>query len=325
MSTDNDGINVQSRETPTPIYLGVSAFVLIAGLNAFIVLLGLSNADFSSLSSIVINVFRLPSMVILFGCFALSWTILATKGRYMMLGFIVILGSIAFTLGVPLFADTTAQKHIVTSELGVPDAPLDLSATIEFERTTLSWLAPPRAEEILYYEYRIRYGSYTWDTADSDWTYIPDEFVDELRSRLAYIIEGLDSGVHYTFEVRAVNKIGPSRASFPASVVPDVVPGPVAGPILHGYEESVLVKWLPPNPALSVVYAPPNGYTIWYASEGDDEGRWIDVGDSLEYLVDGLVDGVDYSFEVRAYNTVGTGPSVYTLSLIHISEPTRPY
>ena len=89
----------------------------------------------------------------------------------------------------------------------VPDAPINLLADATDGAVTLSWDAPEDdgGSAIRDYEYRID-GKGRWISIGSTDT--------------THTVTGLTNGTVYTFEVRAVNRIGRSQASLPAEATP---------------------------------------------------------------------------------------------------------
>ena len=90
----------------------------------------------------------------------------------------------------------------------VPGAPTNLMATATDGQVTLTWDAPEDdgGSAITDYEYRIN-GTGNWVSTGSTET--------------TYTVTGLDNDTEYTFEVRAVNRIGSSQAPpEPAAVTP---------------------------------------------------------------------------------------------------------
>ena len=89
----------------------------------------------------------------------------------------------------------------------VPGVPTNLMAMATDGQVTLTWDAPEDdgGTPITDYEYRIN-GTGNWTSAGSTET--------------TYTVTGLDNDTEYTFEVRAVNRIGRSQAPDPAEAAP---------------------------------------------------------------------------------------------------------
>ena len=87
-----------------------------------------------------------------------------------------------------------------------PSPPRNLLVERGDGQVTLTWEAPAAAAAITDYEYRIN-GKGEWiSTGSTDTT---------------HTVTGLDNGTEYTFEVRAVNRIGKGRASNRAEATPE--------------------------------------------------------------------------------------------------------
>ena len=90
-----------------------------------------------------------------------------------------------------------------------PGAPTNLTAVVGDGQVVLSWDAPASdgGAEITDYEYRIN-GQNPWISIGSTET--------------TYTVTGLDNGTAYTFQVRAVNRIGTGRVPNHAEATPEV-------------------------------------------------------------------------------------------------------
>lgn len=92
-----------------------------------------------------------------------------------------------------------------------PGAPTNLTATPQDTAVALSWTAPSNGgSAITHYEYRLSTdGGSTWSSA-----------INTGSTTTSYTVTGLTNGTAYTFQVRAVNAIGPSTYSVSASATP---------------------------------------------------------------------------------------------------------
>ena len=90
----------------------------------------------------------------------------------------------------------------------MPGAPSNLTAMVGDGEVVLSWDTPESdgGAEITDYEYRIN-GTNPWISIGSTLT--------------THTVTGLDNGAEYTFEVRAVNRIGTSRLSSRTEATPE--------------------------------------------------------------------------------------------------------
>ena len=180
-----------------------------------------------------------------------------------------------------------------------PTAPRDFKGSPGDRRVTLSWNAPEsnRGATITGYAYR-----YTRDENTSDetsWT------AGTLGVTTRHLITGLDNGTPYTFELWALNPAATGDAA-PAQATP-------GGPFTlaaAGRDEYVSLSWTP-----APVSGPPVGYYSYRRSNdgGSTWTRWSSMwarlpgypADPLYYVVQSLTNGIEYTFELRAFNADG--------------------
>ena len=94
-----------------------------------------------------------------------------------------------------------APSTLLVSQITVPG-----TANEYVDQLDLLWTTPwHNGSDITKYQYRYAEG--TSVPATAGWTDIPDSAPTEQNSN-GYVVEGLDGGTQYTFEVRAVNGIG---------------------------------------------------------------------------------------------------------------------
>ena len=179
----------------------------------------------------------------------------------------------------------------------MPGLPQNLAATPGDGEVVLTWQAPASngGSAVTEYEYRHAEG-----------TSVPDETAwQSAGTSLTATVDSLTNGAEYAFEVRAVNDVG---ASEPASTTATPVTVPSAPRNLSAVpgDGEVTISWEPPE---SDGGAPIVEYQYRYA-EGDtvpDETLGESAGADLTRTVDGLADGREHTFQVRAVNRVGPG------------------
>lgn len=113
-------------------------------------------------------------------------------------------------------------------------------------------------------------------------------------------ITGLTNGTSYTFTVRATNSIGNGPfSSQSASIAPGTVPGaPTIGTASAG-DASAQVAFTPPGDN--------GGFTITEYTATSTPGSFTGTGSSSPVTVTGLSNGTEYTFKVKATNSIGTG------------------
>lgn len=121
--------------------------------------------------------------------------------------------------------------------------------------------------------------------------------------RVSASMINLSNGVPYTFTVRATNAVGTSSASAPsAAVTPAAVPAAPAGVIATRGDKSAIVTWTPAVDNGS----PITGYTVTASPGG---ATVVLTGTKTTTTLKDLINGLSYTFTVRATNAVGTSPA----------------
>ncbi len=183
---------------------------------------------------------------------------------------------------------------------GPPYAVTELSGTGGDGYIDLSWNAPSSGSPPTGYEYRRSSdGGTTWD---SEWTSTGNGSATGLR------VSGLTNNVEYSFEVRAVNNAGPSSSAGNWSGTPHGPPYAVTGLSGTGGDGYIDLSWNAPSSG-----DPPTGYE---SRQSTDNGvtwdlNWHTTGNDAAtgQHVPGLINGIEYTFEIRGVNAFGTGPS----------------
>ncbi len=200
--------------------------------------------------------------------------------------------------GVILFSFLCFSASPVHSQddPALPPKPTGLAAKAGNGQVELTWDAPPSTAQIDFWEYGVKQvgGSFTWDT-------IPDSS----DSTTSYTVTGLTNGITYRFKIRAKNAAGVGPASDRMSATPLGAPGVVDSLSAVSGDRKVVLFWaVPASDGGSAI----TGYQYQYSPDGSG---WTAVSDAT-VTVSGLTNGTEYTFEVRAVNSVGEGAASST-------------
>ena len=102
-----------------------------------------------------------------------------------------------------------ASDWVTATPMGPPDQPVGLTATPDANSVILNWSAASADENITRYQFQ-------GDSSGRGWQNIPGSDA----STTSYTVTGLTNGQTYTFRVRAVNPVGPGRASGSVEATP---------------------------------------------------------------------------------------------------------
>ena len=220
---------------------------------------------------------------------------------------------------VNAFGNGPATDIVYATPRDVPGQPRSLQATHGDSRVTLGWDAPlsDGGFPITKHWYSLNGG---------EWTEIDDSGVGGANAA-SHEVEDLINGTEYTFTVRAENSTGAGPASDRASATPGTTPGPPVdlGTELAGSGRTMLI-WKEPasgggRPILKFQYRQsPDAGASWVADWTDIESDGPGTG---EYLVSGLNNGDEYTWEVRAVNQLGSGSAASVAGTL-LSVPGQP-
>ena len=168
-----------------------------------------------------------------------------------------------------------------------PDAPTDLTATVDDQRVDLIWTAPVSngGAAILRYEYELDFSG-TWTSTGGTAT--------------STTVTNLTNGQSYDFRVRAVNRVGAGLASGSQSATPTatlVAPDTPFGLSATAGNQRVKLSWVQPSGGAALTH---------YEYELDLSDTWISTGGTApSHTVMGLTNDQTYTFRVRALNSAG--------------------
>ena len=185
---------------------------------------------------------------------------------------------------------TSAPQTLAAAASGTPAPP--------HGEVTLTWTAPADDGTLGIDGYHYRYGE-TGGAFPDTWTDAGDV--------LTVDVTGLTNGRGYDFEVRAMNSGGNGPAAT-ASATPEGESGaPQSLAAVATSHDMVTLTWTAPadDGGLAVT-----GYEYRsYETSGTPPDAWEDAGAVLTVDVTGLTKNTDYTFEVRAMNSAGSGPA----------------
>ena len=211
------------------------------------------------------------------------------------------------TVGESSSASVTATP---TPDPTAPGAPRSFAATVGNAQVTLNW-QPPSSDggsAITRYRYRVR-------RTDSPTTWSPDwTTVSGGGSARSRVVTGLTNGVDYTFELKAVNGVGDS-SSVSATATPVTTPGTPRSFTATVNGTQVTLGWQAPSSDGGSSITKYRYRVRRTDSPGTWSPDWTDVtggGSATSQVVTGLTSDVNYTFELRAVNTVGESSSVRT-------------
>ena len=194
----------------------------------------------------------------------------------------------------------------------LPGVPVMDSLTSGGTTLTVSWAAPGDTGSSTITEYELRYiKTSASDKSDSSWT-VEDAWT---SGDLEYTVSGLESGVSYDIQMRAVSSLGNGRWSDTVQATgSETPPAPVIGTVAADGHLALKVTWSAPvYQGASKITA----YDVRYITSSLRDHPQVsilwDVIDnawttgSLEYRVSGIGDLREQDVQVRAVNASGDG------------------
>ena len=211
-------------------------------------------------------------------------------------------------VGPSATAAATASPATPATPSIEPDAPRDFKAVAGDGRVTLRWRAPANDGGSAVSHYQYRYAAGNSVPSGTPWK--------SVQNALTVTVDGLDNGTQYVFELRAVNGVGPG-ATAAATATPAIEPDAPRDFTAVPGDGRVTLRWrAPANDGGSAV----SHYQYRYAAGNSVPSGtpWKSVQNALTVTVDGLDNGTQYVFELRAVNAVG--PSAAVTATATLSE-----
>ena len=186
------------------------------------------------------------------------------------------------------------------AQTSTPAAPTIDSVTSGDTSLAVAWTAPSGETGITAYDVRHIKTSDD-ETDDANWTVVDNAWT---TGTLDYTITGLENGIQYDVQARAVNSIGDGTWSGTEVGTP-ALPAPILDAV-RADDRAVFVSWSAPSGITSKIKA----YDVRYIETGEDEtvdanwtleeDVWEDGGGSLTYVITGLTNDTAYDVQVRA-------------------------
>ncbi len=200
-------------------------------------------------------------------------------------------GYLGTTAGASASASATPRTAGTPAPRG-PEAPGDPRALGRDGAVALRWTTPlDNGSAITGYEVRQSTdGGSMWVP---DWTAVEGSDA----ATTSHTVSGLTNGVEYTFEVRAVNEVGPGDAARMSATPAGVTLSAIRG------DGQVTLDWSVTGNVI---------YTWQYRQSTNGGNAWSgwtampNAGVKRSYVVGSLTNGVEYTFEVRAVDNQGS-------------------
>ena len=181
-----------------------------------------------------------------------------------------------------------------------PGKPANPTVTIGDGQLSVSWTAPSNSGSAIN-GYDVHYKK----TSDSDWT---DTY--HSSKTTSTLISGLENGTSYQVRVRAYNNIKGSWSNS-VSATPNILPDAPDNPTVTRGNGSLSVSWTEPSNSGSAI----TGYVVRRCSgsncDTETNPTWttknVSGRTTTSTTLSSLTNGTEYSVQVAAKNTAGTG------------------
>jgi parallel beta-helix repeat protein len=176
-----------------------------------------------------------------------------------------------------------------------PSEPRYLQATAGDQQVTLTWTPPEFDGFYPIVGYRVYRGT----------TSGGETFLTEIGNVTTHVDTGLTNGQAYYYTISAMNLEKEGAMSDEASATPGSVPGAPIGLTATPGNQEVLLNWSPP---IDDGGSPITSYNIHRGTTPGGETLLTAVGNVLNYVDIGLMNGLTYYYRISAVNDVGEGP-----------------
>ena len=208
-----------------------------------------------------------------------------------------------------------SESFPAATKAEAPGAPTITGVVSGNTAVTVFWAAPDDDGAADITAYDLRYIETSADeTVEGGWTVTEDVWTSRDGGAYEYELGGLETGVGYDVEIRAVNRVGDGAWSATAMQAPREVPGaPAVGSVTAG-RQALTVGWVTPQvtggsaiTSYDVRHILSDAADKAAANWTVESGAWTSDSGDLEYTITGLEGGAGYDVGVRAINSVGDG------------------
>ncbi len=197
--------------------------------------------------------------------------------------------------------------------LGVPDAPVNLTASVAVDQVRLRWNPPLDTGAAPFLDYVVLRGA----SKDA----LMPLLASPLRDAREYLDTDVELGATYFYSVLAINPYGAEGPRTDCEeVLVAVPPGAITGLTVDAGDGWVNLTWAPPTTTGGL---PVTGYIVLKRTVDGDLAEVAYPGET--YLKDVYVDnGITYFYAVRAMNRAGSGPYEVVVNATPWGSPPAP-
>ena len=207
-------------------------------------------------------------------------------------------------------ASVESESATVTAVLP-PAKPANFEAAAGDRQVTLTWDDP---NDVTITGYGVKQGT-------GEWTDIPDSAPGGANA-LSFTVTELVNGNPYTFQIRAMQGDLAGVSSDSKTGTPFPPPGAPSNLKIAVSSVAARLSW--DDPADNTI----TGYEVWQSEDGGTPSAddWTPIEGSVKTTtgttVGGLVNGAEYTFQIRAVNAAGPGPG--SESVTATLKPAKP-